>query len=72
MPTIKRITELFDEKSEIASWLVLAAAVALLAAGKLEQWPFVAMVGFSLLTLLGTGYYGAKFKVGPNGLEVEK
>jgi len=69
---IKRITELFDEKSEIAAWLVMLAAFALLATEKLEQWPFIAMVGLGLLTLLGTGYYGAKFKVGPQGVEVEQ
>lgn len=67
-----KIKELFDEKSEIAAWVVMLAAFVLLFTGKLEQWPFIAMVGLALLTLLGTGYYGARFRVGPQGVEVEQ
>ena len=69
---IQRLTDLFDEKAEIAAWLILLSAHTLLVSARLEQWPFVAMVGLALLTFLGTGYYGAKFKVGPQGLEVSK
>ena len=71
MPKIERIRDLFDEHHEVAAWLVLVGSFVLLSVGKLEQWPFVAMVGLSLLTLLGSKRYSG-ISVGPGGLEVEK
>lgn len=71
MGRIQRFAELFDEHNEIAAWLVLITAVVLLLLGKLEQWPFVALVGLGLVTLLGSKYF-AGVRVGPSGVEVEK
>lgn len=71
MGRIQRIAELFDEHNEIAAWLVLIGAVALLLVGKLDQWPFVALVGLGLVTLLGSKYF-AGVRVGPGGVEVDK
>lgn len=71
MGKIHSITDLFDEHHEVAAWLVLGTAVALLVTGRLDQWPFVALVATSLVTLLGSKYFGG-VKVGPSGIEVQK
>ena len=71
MPKISKFTELFDEHNEVAAWLVLFSMVGLLLSGKLDQWPFITGVGLSLVTLLGSKYFGG-IKVSTDGIEVGK
>lgn len=67
--TIKHIRQLFDEHHEIAAWLVLIIAVAGRFADKIDQWPMVAMVALSLVTLLGSDRFRG-LNVGPGGVGV--
>jgi hypothetical protein len=71
MGKIRKITDLFDEQHEVAAWLVLATSIALLVTGRLDQWPFVALVATSLVTLLGSQYFRG-VRVGPQGIEVRE
>lgn len=60
--------DLFDQKHELAGWLVILVGLALLTLcvlamlrGVVLPWPalavLAALVAFGLLTLLGVGYY---------------
>lgn len=70
MTKIRNITELFDERHEVAAWLVMLTAIVLLVTERLDQWPFVALIATSLVTLLGSQYFRG-VRVGPSGIEVD-
>jgi len=64
------VKSLFDERHEVAAWAVLALTVAGLQTGRLGDWPAVALVCVSLITLLGSARY-AGISIGPNGVDVD-
>jgi hypothetical protein len=64
------LKSLFDERHEIAAWLVMAIAAGGSATGRLGDWPAVALVCVSLVTLLGSARY-AGVSVGPDGVQVD-
>lgn len=67
---LKRLRELFDEQHEVMAWIVLVLATLGRSTGHLDQWPTVAMVCTSLVTMLGANYYSG-LKVGKDGVEVK-
>jgi len=67
--TIKHIRQLFDEHHEIAAWLIIIMAGAGRWFDKIEDWPMVAMIAISMLTLLGVERFRG-VRVGPGGVEV--
>lgn len=69
MSKLTKLTDLFDEKHEVAAWLVMLASVIMRWLDKLDQWPFVALVATALVTLLGSSYFRG-VRVGPQGIEV--
>ena len=64
------LKSLFDERHEVAAWCVLSLTVAGLQTGRLGDWPAVALVCVSLITLLGSARY-AGISVGPDGVDVD-
>jgi len=64
------VRSLFDERHEIAAWVVMAIAIGGSATGRLGDWPAVALVCVSLVTLLGSARY-AGVSVGPDGVKVD-
>lgn len=60
-----------DPRQEIAYLVTLLAAVVMRWADKLGDWPFVALMGVALVTLLGASYF-AGLKAGPGGIEVRR
>lgn len=59
-----------DPRQEIAYLVTLGVATALRVMDKLGDWPYVALMGVALVTLLGTAYF-AGLKVGRDGFEVK-
>ena len=68
MPNLT-LHDLFDEKGEVAGWLILALAVLGRYFDKLEQWPTVSLVALAVVTLLGAQYFRG-VEVGPGGFKV--
>ena len=64
MPKITRLKDLFDERREVAAWIVLFGAFAGLYTKHLDQWATVALIGLALITLLGASHFRG-VKVGP-------
>lgn len=51
--TIKRLSELFDEKAEVVGWITITAALVLFLAGKFDSTAFLAMWGTGVASFLG-------------------
>lgn len=64
-----KLRQLFDEQAEIMAWVVLALAVAGRLFDKLDDGWSVAMVGMSLVTMLGVSRFRG-LSVGPSGFTV--
>ena len=67
---LKRLRELFDEQHEVMAWIVMVLATIGRSTEHLDQWPTVALVCTSLITMLGASYY-AGVKVSKDGIEVK-
>lgn len=58
-----------DPRQELAFALVLTLATVMRWTERIGDWPFVALVGVALVTLLGTRAYRG-LRAGPSGLEI--
>ena len=66
-----QLKQFFDDQADVMAWVVLIIAVAGRLTENLSDWPFVAMIGLCLVTMLGAHHYDG-VKAGPAGFSVDR
>jgi hypothetical protein len=66
-----QLKQFFNSKADIMAWVVLTIAIGGRVSESLGDWPFVAMVGLCLVTMLGTQHFEG-VEAGPGGWKVSR